>query len=149
MTKEDKSKLIPQELYANAYIETWIDINGVKHEDFRFGNLYKNKEDVPNYYEISCVRARHLGKVKIEIKIENEIKSDRGKVDKHHPTKSMPPICEKPIFQIGDKVQNKQTGYSNIIKHIDGKNYMFVDGIYIFDNEDGFAIKEQNNWRKI
>lgn len=39
-----------------------------KHEDFRFGNLYKNKEDVPNYYEISCARAIHLGKVKIEIK---------------------------------------------------------------------------------
>jgi hypothetical protein len=68
MTQEDKSKLIPQELYANAYVETWIDINGVKHEDFVLGNLYKNKEDLPNYYEISCARATHLGAVKIEIK---------------------------------------------------------------------------------
>ena len=28
MTKEDKSKLIPQELYANAYLEVWTDILG-------------------------------------------------------------------------------------------------------------------------
>lgn len=68
MTKEDKKGLIPQELYANAYIETWTDLNGVKHEDFRLGNLYKNKEDLPNYYEISSARATHLGAVKIEIK---------------------------------------------------------------------------------
>lgn len=120
-----------------------------KHEDFSFGNLYKNKEDVPNYYEKSCARVIHLGKVKIEIKPENEIKSDGEEVGEHYPTKSMAPVSEKPIFQIGDKVQNKQTGYSNIIKHINDKNYMFVDGIYIFDNEDGFTIKEQNKWRKI
>ena len=68
MTQEEKSKLIPQELYANAYIETWIDILGKKHEVFRFGTLYENKEDLPNYYEIDCVIAKHLGAVKIEIK---------------------------------------------------------------------------------
>lgn len=68
MTQEEKNKRIPRELYANAYIETWTDILGNKHEDFRFGNLYKNKEDVPNYYEISCARAIHLGVVKLEIK---------------------------------------------------------------------------------
>lgn len=68
MTREEKSQLIPRELYANAYIETWTDINGVKHEDFRLGNLYENKEDLPNYYEISYARAIHLGAVKIEIK---------------------------------------------------------------------------------
>lgn len=39
-----------------------------KHEDFILGNLYENKEDLPNYYEISCVRAIYLGAVKIEIK---------------------------------------------------------------------------------
>ena len=48
--------------------ETWTDIFGVKHEDFKFGNLYENKEDLPNYYEISYARAIHLGAVKIEIK---------------------------------------------------------------------------------
>lgn len=68
MTQEEKSKLIPRELYANAYIETWTDVLGKKHEDFRFGNLYENKEDLPNYYEISCDRVIHLGPVKIEIK---------------------------------------------------------------------------------
>lgn len=68
MTQEEKSKLIPQELYANAYIETWTDIFGKKHEDFRFGTLYENKEHLPNYYEISRDRAIHLGTVKIEIK---------------------------------------------------------------------------------
>lgn len=145
MTQEEKSKLIPHERYANAYIETWTDINGVKHEDFRFGDLYENKEDVPKYYEISYARAIHLGVVKLEINLE----FDGEEVGEHYPTKSTTPICEKPIFQIGDKVQNKQTGYSNIIKHINDKNYMFVDGIYIFDNEDGFAIKEQHEWRKI
>ena len=67
----------------------------------------------------------------------------------HYPTKFITPICKKPIFQIGDKVQNKQTGYINVIKHINDKNYMFNDGIYIFDNEDGFAIKKQHEWRKI
>lgn len=61
-------ELIPQEWYANAYIETWTDINGEKHEDFRLGDLYENKEDLPNYYEISYARSIHLGVVKIEIK---------------------------------------------------------------------------------
>jgi hypothetical protein len=26
---------------------------------------------------------------------------------------------------------------------------MFVDDIYIFDNEDGFSKDKANNWRKI
>lgn len=65
---EEKRNLIPQELYANAYIETWTDLDGIKHEDFTLGKLYKNKEDLPDYYEISCVRAVHIGAVKIEIK---------------------------------------------------------------------------------
>ena len=68
MTQEEKSKLIPQELYANAYVHIWTDILGKKHEDFRFGTLYENKEDLPNYYEISGTRVIHLGAVKIEIK---------------------------------------------------------------------------------
>ena len=68
MTQEEKRSFIPQELYANAYLEVWTDILGKKHEDFSFGNLYENKEDVPNYYEKSCARVIHLGKVKIEIK---------------------------------------------------------------------------------
>lgn len=68
MTQEDKNSLIPQVGYANAYIETWTDINEVKHEDFRLGKLCKNKEDLPDYYEISYARAIHLGAVKIEIK---------------------------------------------------------------------------------
>ena len=68
MTREEKSNLIPQVRYANAYIETWIDVLGKKHEVFRFGNLYENKEDLPDYYEIDRVIAKHLGAVKIEIK---------------------------------------------------------------------------------
>lgn len=68
MTQEEKSQLIPRELYANAYIETWTDILGNKYEDFRLGNLYENKEDLPNHYEISYARAIHLGAVKLEIK---------------------------------------------------------------------------------
>jgi hypothetical protein len=30
--------------------------------------LYENKEDLPDYYEIDRVIAKHLGAVKIEIK---------------------------------------------------------------------------------
>lgn len=68
MTQEEKRNLIPQELYANAYIETWIDMFKNEHEVFRLGNLYENKEDLPDYYEIDRVIAKHLGAVKIEIK---------------------------------------------------------------------------------
>ena len=68
MTQEEKRSLIPQELYANAYIETWTDAFGKKHEDFSLGKLCENKEDLPDYYEISYARAIHLGAVKIEIK---------------------------------------------------------------------------------
>lgn len=67
MTPE-KRNLIPQVLYANAYIETWIDIFKNEHKVFRLGNLYENKEDLPDYYEISRDIAKHLGAVKIEIK---------------------------------------------------------------------------------
>ena len=68
MTQENR-ELMPQgELYTNAYIETWTDINGVKHEEFKFGKLCKRKEDLPDYYEISYARSVHLGAVKIEIK---------------------------------------------------------------------------------
>lgn len=67
MTQEDKG-LIPKELYANAYIESWTDILGEKHDDFRLGKLCENKEDLPDYYEISYARAIHLGAVKLEIK---------------------------------------------------------------------------------
>lgn len=69
MTQEEKISLIPKERYANVYIETWTDVNGVKHEDIKFGSLYENKEDLPNHYEISYARAIHLGAVKIEIKL--------------------------------------------------------------------------------
>ena len=68
MTQEEKTSLIPQVRYANAYIETWTDILGITHEDFKLGTLYENKEDLPDYYEISYARAIHLGAVKIEIK---------------------------------------------------------------------------------
>lgn len=68
MTQEEKRNLIPQVRYANAYIETWTDILGKKHEKFRFGKLCENKEDLPDYYEIDYVIAKHLGAVKIEIK---------------------------------------------------------------------------------
>lgn len=68
MTQEEKNSLIPQVRYANAYVERWTDILGVNHEDFKFGKLCENKEDLPNYYEFSCDRAIHLGAVKIEIK---------------------------------------------------------------------------------
>ena len=68
MTQEEKNKRIPRELYANAYIETWTDLFGKEHEDFRLGNLYENKEQLPDFYEISRDRTIHLGAVKIEIK---------------------------------------------------------------------------------
>ena len=38
MTQDEKRSFIPQELYANAYLEIWTDILGKKHEDFSFGN---------------------------------------------------------------------------------------------------------------
>ena len=52
-------------------------------------------------------------------------------------------------FQVGDTVQNKQTGFTAKIVRVTDKNYMFVDDIYIFDNEDGFSKDKANNWRKI
>ena len=52
-------------------------------------------------------------------------------------------------FQVGDTVQNKQTGFTAKIVRVTDKNYMFVDDIYIFDNEDGFSKEQANNWRKI
>lgn len=67
LTQEEKNKKIPRELYANAYIETCIDVFGNNHEKFRLGNFYENKEDLPDYYEIDRVIATHLGAVKLEI----------------------------------------------------------------------------------
>ena len=52
-------------------------------------------------------------------------------------------------FEVGDTVQNKQTGFTAKIVRVTDKNYMFVNDIYIFDNEDGFSKDEANNWRKI
>lgn len=52
-------------------------------------------------------------------------------------------------FEVGDTVQNKQTGFTAKIVRVTDKNYMFVDDIYIFDNEDGFSKDKANNWRKI
>ena len=42
-------------------------------------------------------------------------------------------------FQVGDTVQNKQTGFTAKIVRVTDKNYMFVNDIYIFDNEDSFT----------
>lgn len=52
-------------------------------------------------------------------------------------------------FEVGDTVQNKQTGFTAKIVRVTDKNYMFVNDIYIFDNEDGFSKDKANNWRKI
>ena len=52
-------------------------------------------------------------------------------------------------FEVGDTVQNKQTGFTAKIVRVTDKNYMFVNDIYIFDNEDGFSKDNANNWRKI
>ena len=52
-------------------------------------------------------------------------------------------------FNVGDTVQNKQTGFTAKIVRVTDKNYMFVNDIYIFDNEDGFSKDKANNWRKI
>lgn len=52
-------------------------------------------------------------------------------------------------FEVGDTVQNKQTGFTAKIVRVTDKNYMFVDDIFIFDNEDGFSKDKANNWRKI
>lgn len=52
-------------------------------------------------------------------------------------------------FKIGDTVRNKQTGLIRKIVRVTDKNYMFVDDIYIFDNEDGFGKEKASNWEKI
>lgn len=56
---------------------------------------------------------------------------------------------EIPIFKIGMKVRNKQTGYVNTIKQITTNHYMFNHGEYVFDIEDGFPIIKQNEWEEI
>ena len=52
-------------------------------------------------------------------------------------------------FEVGDTVQNKQTGFTAKIVRVTDKNYMFVNDIFIFNNEDGFSKDKANNWRKI
>lgn len=52
-------------------------------------------------------------------------------------------------FNVGDTVRNKQTGLTRKIVRVTDKNYMFVDDIYIFDNEDGFGKDKASNWEKI
>ena len=52
-------------------------------------------------------------------------------------------------FKVGDTVRNKQTGLIKKIVRVTDKNYMFVDDIYIFDNEDGFSKEKASNWEKI
>lgn len=54
-----------------------------------------------------------------------------------------------PIFKIGMRVRNKQTGYVNTIKQITTNHYMFNNGEYVFDIEDGFSITKQNEWEEI
>lgn len=53
------------------------------------------------------------------------------------------------LFNVGDTVRNKKTGFTAKIVRVTDKNYMFVNDIYIFDNEDGFSKDKANNWRKI
>lgn len=53
------------------------------------------------------------------------------------------------LFNVGDTVRNKQTGLTRKIVRVTDKNYMFVDDIYIFDNEDGFGKDKASNWEKI
>lgn len=53
------------------------------------------------------------------------------------------------LFKVGDTVRNKQTGFTRKIVRVTDKNYMFVDDIYIFDNEDGFGKEKASNWEKI
>lgn len=52
-------------------------------------------------------------------------------------------------FKVGDTVRNKQTGLTRKIVRVTDKNYMFVDDIYIFDNEDGFGKEQASYWEKI
>lgn len=53
------------------------------------------------------------------------------------------------LFKVGDTVRNKQTGFTAKIVRVTDKNYMFVNDIYIFDNEDGFSKDKASNWEKI
>lgn len=53
------------------------------------------------------------------------------------------------LFKVGDTVRNKQTGFTAKIVRVTDKNYMFVNDIYIFDNEDGFSKENASNWEKI
>jgi hypothetical protein len=53
------------------------------------------------------------------------------------------------LFNVGDTVRNKQTGFTAKIVRVTDKNYMFVNDIYIFDNEDGFSKEKASNWEKI
>ena len=54
-----------------------------------------------------------------------------------------------PIFKIGMRERNKQTGYVNTIQQITNSHYMFNLGEYVFDIEDGFPITKQNEWEEI
>lgn len=54
-----------------------------------------------------------------------------------------------PIFKVGMRVRNKQTGYMNTILQITTNHYMFNNGEYVFDIEDGFPIIKQNEWEQI
>ena len=53
------------------------------------------------------------------------------------------------FFKVGDTVRNKQTGLTRKIVRVTDKNYMFVDDIYIYDNEDVVEKEKASNWEKI
>lgn len=53
------------------------------------------------------------------------------------------------LFNVGDTVRNKQTGFTAKIVRVTDKNYMFVNDEYIFDVEDGFGKEKASNWEKI
>ena len=62
-----KNNTLPEVVYANAYVEHWIDYSLEEHNDLVCGQLCDNKESLPDHYEISAARAKYLGPVKITI----------------------------------------------------------------------------------
>lgn len=74
-----KIKKLPVTGYSNVYVvkekRLFHDFATNKEiireeEKYELGDFYENKNDVPNYYEISCSECKHMGIVKVTIEIE-------------------------------------------------------------------------------
>lgn len=74
-----KIKKLPITGYSNVYVvkekrlfyDSTTNKEMIREEEkYELGDFYENKNDVPNYYEISCSTCKHVGIAKVTIEVE-------------------------------------------------------------------------------